>query len=177
MVDEEIKEIEEALENDNKEKYENKWEEAHEKYDTGEQDMLENMVHGLTASHALKTMRDYKGAFSKKGKYLDYDEWHSFSASSALIGLSYVLHPLVLSLWIYLTKLILDHSIADVRSSETDHFIETLDVFGKELWYYLGGALVSGWFFEEFTRYEIVLGDAGTLAQLTLEMFKLLSGF
>jgi len=83
--DQEVDEISEALEQNNEEFNEedyNQWEKAHQKYDNGHKAMLENMVNGLSASHALKTMREYNGALSKKGEYLDYDEWHALASTS-----------------------------------------------------------------------------------------------
>lgn len=156
--------------------YQQQWQKAHEEYDNGNTDMLEHMVNGLHNTHALKVLKDYKGGFSKKGKYLDYDEWHSFSASAGLVGLSYVWHPIALALWVYVTKQIFDHSHKDVKEAKCKHWMETLDVFGKELWYYIGGGLVSAWFFTEFTQYGLALEDAGTLATIGLEASKLLLG-
>lgn len=175
--DEEINEIEEALENDQFEDEEyNQWEDAHEKYDDGSEAMLENMVNGLSASHALKTMRQYNGALSKKGEYLDYDEWHTLSASGAIVGLSYVWHPLALTLWAYLTKKIIDHSWRDCKDKERNHFMETIHMFGLEIWYWVGGAFGAAWFFEEFTQHSLNLGDAGTMAQIGLEIGKIFLG-
>ena len=169
-----IEQIAEELEQQEEPK--NRWESAHEKYDNGHEAMLENMVNGLSASHALKTMREYNGALSKKGEYLDYDEWHSLSASGAIVGLSYVWHPLALTMWAYLTKKIIDHSWEDCKHEERAHFMETIHMFGLEIWYWVGGAFGAAWFFEEFTQYSLNLGDAGTMAQIGLEASKLFIG-
>lgn len=179
MVDDKqdkINDIVDELEDQDDKEFDDNWEQAHEKYDDGHEEMLNNMVNGLSASHALKTMKEYNGALSKKGEYLDYDEWHTLSASGAIIGLSYVWHPLALTLWAYVTKKIFDHSHKDVKSEQTEHWLETIDIFGKELWYWVGGAFGAAWFFEEFTRYSMNLGDAGTMAQIGLEASKLLIG-
>lgn len=176
MVDDKEDEINEIMEELENQENPDKWSEAHEKYDNGSEQMLENMVNGLTASHALKTMREYNGALSKKGQYLDYDEWHSLSASGAIVGLSYVWHPLALTLWAYLTKKIIDHSWSDCKGSDRKHFMETVHMFGLEIWYWVGGALGAAWFFEEFTSYGLNLGDAGTMAQIGLEVTRLFFG-
>jgi len=83
-------------------------------------------------------------------------------------------HPLALTLWAYITKKIVDHSWNDCKNEETKHWMETIHMFGLEIWYYMGGALVSAWFFEEFTMYSLNLGDAGTVAQIGLEASKIL---
>lgn len=152
------------------------WKEAHEKYENGDKEMMGRMIEGLSNSHALQSIKAYNGAFSKKGKYLDYDEWHTFSAAVGLIGLSYVWHPVTLALFLLITKKIIDHSYANVKNADCQHHYETLDVFGKELWYFIGGALGSAWFFEQFTQYNLDLSQGGTSIQLILEFSKLFLG-
>lgn len=153
------------------------WKKAHEKYEAGDKEMMGRMIEGLSNSHALQSIKHYDAAFSKKGEYLDYDEWHTFSVSVGLIALSYVWHPVALALFLYLSKKIIDHSLKDVKNAECSHHLETLDVFGKELWYFIGGALLSAWFFEEFTGYGLDLSQGGTAIQLFLEVSRLLFGF
>jgi hypothetical protein len=172
----ELDELKEKLEEEYNRKedkrYDHNWDQAKEKYGNGDTEHLGLMIESKARQKAL----EYKGFLSKKGQYLDYDEWHTLSASATLIGLAYILHPIVLALWVYLTKKIFDHSLANCKHDESEHVLETLDMFGMELWYYIGGAFVSAWFFETFTVYSLRLENGGTLMTLVLEVLKLFAG-
>lgn len=182
-LDENINEIEEALEehgNGISEDFQNdkeydQWEDAHDKYDSGNTDMLENLIDQRTKDHALKALHDFKGPFSKKGGYINWSEVDVFLLGLTTTSLIFILHPLVLTLWIGIPVKAIQRHYEKCRGHEnwTKLFITKV---AYQLHYYLTSSAIAAYYFMEIEGRVLALGDAGTMAQIGLEAFKLLFG-
>lgn len=171
MVDDEIDEIAEKLEEDGQDSGgPGSWTEAHEKYDDGDTEMLENLIQSYGLAHKYKA---WNGLMTKKGKYIDYDEWHATSWSSGLVTGAYIGPPLFSSIfattWIITLIFILKHSWSNCKGKDAGHWVGSIQEFGFELPYYMGSAVLTVYLFEHHTGYTVATAGIGSL-QILLEV-------
>lgn len=169
---EDLDKIAEELEQQEQENEKEKspYHEAYKQWEeTGDPALLENLIHQKSQSHALKLIEDFKGPFSKKGGIIDYNETDVFLLGFTATSLTFIVHPLFLTLWIGLAVKGMQYRFRqceDVKA-EAKSFVAKI---AKELHYYLTGSAIPAYYFVEIKGMTLQLGDAGTLAQL-LQVF------
>lgn len=160
MPDEELEEVNQELEKADS----SPWNYAHEKYEDGNTKPLEMQYHLKEMDHKEKVEQEVE----KKGGYLDYDKSDAGHASAILSALSILGHPLVLTVWITLGYKVFRDSQGQINGEDT--FWERLDQFGFELFYYLTYSAAVAYLLIGLQGQEIVLSNAGTVAQLLVEV-------
>lgn len=130
----------------------------------GDKEMLQNLTDTLHRSHAW----DVKDKLGKKGRSIDYDKSDAGHLGAILSAASIIGHPLVLTAWITLGYKITRDSKRSIDS--TKEFWERLDDFGFELFYYLTYSAAVAYLLIGLQGQEIVLSDAGTVAQIVVEV-------
>lgn len=144
------------------EAYEQAYDEWQENNNT---ELLENLIHQESLKHKYQTLSKIR----KKGEYTNYDKLDAGLAGAVLTSTSYVVHPVLASLWIISLLKIGSDSFADV---ESDNFYSKLDDFGPELFYYTVFSLAAFFVFNQILGYTIVLENGGTLPTIFSEVMQ-----
>jgi len=147
--------------------------EAYEKaYDQWQEndntELLENLIHQESLKHKYKTLSKVR----KKGEYTNYDKLDTAVAGAALTSASYIVHPVLASLWIISLFKIVSDSFHDV---ESDNVYGKLDDFGPETFYFVVFSLAAGFLFNNVLGYNIVLENGGTLPTIFSEVVTFVS--
>lgn len=147
--------VEEKLE-ENNDTNNNPWEFAHKKYENGDVKPLEMQYHLKEMDHKEKVEQEVE----KKGLNIDYDKFDVSVVSILLTSTSFVWHPLFLSLWgTALYKIIVD---SRRKVDNQKKFLERLDDFGLEFFYYIAFTLMTVYFFLSIQNQGIILEQGGT---------------
>jgi len=144
--------------------------EAYEKaYDQWQEnnntELLENLIHQESLKHKYQTLSKIR----KKGEHTNYDKLDAGLAGAVLTSTSYVVHPVLASLWIISLLKITSDSFADV---ESDNIYSKLDDFGPETFYFLVFSLAAAFVFHQILGYTIVLENGGTLPTIFSEVMQ-----
>lgn len=164
----ELDEITEELEEQRNEQYDEQWEKAYELWEEeNDPSMMKSMVDQFSSIQKIKA----KERIQKKGESLDYDRTDSFTFGTLTMAASIVYHPLILSIWITGGYKILKDSYGKLDNGASDNW-ERLDRFGLETFYYLVGSITALYFFTVMRGEELILSNAGTVAQASLELYQ-----
>jgi len=144
----------------------NQWNNAHEQYDNGKTEMLENLYNLKANIHELDT----KKQLDKKANSLDYDKFDTFLIGLITTAFTYLFHPIIFTAWIGLGAKILYDS--KDKLSKDNNVWQKLDEFGFELAYYIAGTLLAIYFFTSLQAEYIIWSKAGTLATIVLEVIR-----
>ena len=162
MSNDELDEVNEQLENEQN----SPWTYAHQKYEDGDKNPLEMQYHLKEMDHKEKVKKE----INKKADNLDYDKFDCLLAGLLTISFTYLLHPLLLTVWVAFAAKIIQDSREEL--SKDDNKWQKLDDFGFELPYYIAGTLVSVYFFTSLQAEYIIWSKAGTLATIGLEVMR-----
>ncbi len=136
----------------------------------GDRSMLENLTYQMGMQHAY----DVKDKINKNGEKLHYDKNDAGKAGLIFSAAPIIIHPLLISLWIFVLAKIVKDSIKKMKGKSGKW--EKINAFGFETFYYVTYSAVVAYILISLKGKEMLLADFPTTLRMIVEFSNMVIG-